>query len=337
MPKNKITLADVAKRAGVSKTAVSFVLNGRDKGLSDTTKKRVLDAAARLGYLKRASVVTRRDWIRVADLVSPQGPVMMTTFFAGVRQHLQQKAHLHRLQVFSMLFDPAARPGARNGLSLPELTGAGADVFVTHNAEWATLLERNGLPVILFQGGPVPNVLCLHCDDLDAGRQAALHALEMGHRSAGTICPPWTGRSVEGRVGGFVATFTRRGGKCPARYRWTIETDHDAIVRDIATRARNRKLPTLFYCYADNFMLAAMRGFQRAGLAVPRDVSLIGTDDLYWGRYLTPALTTVHLCEELFAEKLVDAIRHVVNGGQPYRLAVPVKLAKRETVRRLPM
>jgi DNA-binding LacI/PurR family transcriptional regulator len=62
---------------------------------------------------------------------------------------------------------------------------------------------------------------------------------------------------------------------------------------------------------------------------------LIGTDNLYWGRLTAPAFSTVDLCEELFAEKVIEAIAHVKKGGEPYCLAVPVRMVPRETVKDL--
>jgi len=332
--KKRVTLRDVAEAAGVSRTAVSFVLNGREKGIAESTRKRIIETATRLGYVRPSSILNRRAWTRVAVLVHPPGRIALTSFYANVQQHLITKAHAHGLQIFSVPFDPDSDT-AGAAATLPQLSDTGADVFLTSNRQWAALLKDRGLQVILYQGGRTPGVTTIHCDDHEAGRLAARHALEMGHTQAGTIAPDWRGHSRYSRTQGFAEAFAAGGGSIPRRWQWTLSAEHDKMIADLRARVKRRKLPTLFFCYADNFMLVAMRAFQLAGLQVPRDISLIGADDLYWGRYLTPALTTVNLREELFAEQLIKAIQHVAKGGAPYRLAVPVRLVPRETVRRL--
>ena len=104
---------------------------------------------------------------------------------------------------------------------------------------------------------------------------------------------------------------------------------------EIAKLAAAPDLPTLFYCFADNVMFPAIQGFAAAGLRVPDDVSLIGSDNLYWGKVATPPFTTVDLKERLFAEKVLEAVFHLQAGDPPYQLAVPVELVPRGTVKRL--
>ena len=96
--RKRVTIKDVAEAAGVSRTAVSFVLNGREKGLAESTRKRIVAAATRLGYVRPSSILNRRAWTRVALLVQPSGGIAHTSFYANVQQHLVAKEVLGGLE-----------------------------------------------------------------------------------------------------------------------------------------------------------------------------------------------------------------------------------------------
>ncbi|MFA6716391.1 MAG: LacI family DNA-binding transcriptional regulator, partial [Victivallaceae bacterium] len=187
------------------------------------------------------------------------------------------------------------------------------------------------LKVILSQGGKSDRCVSIFCDDYTAGRLAAEHAFEMGHRVAGIIFPS----VASPRFSGFVETFSAAGGECPGKFRWSPVFEHGKIEEFVKKNSKQKDLPSFFYCFADNIMFPVIRGLGANGLTVPDKVSLIGADNLYWGRFCRPAFTTVDLCEELFAEKLIEAIKHTAAGKPPYQLAVPVRLLRRETVKAL--
>jgi DNA-binding LacI/PurR family transcriptional regulator len=193
-------------------------------------------------------------------------------------------------------------------------------------------LRGKGCKVILAQGGTVSGAICVHCDEFAAGSIAAAHAYEMGHRRADVIFPA---RSTP-RFDGFVETFSELGGTIPEVFTWIIPLNHRILEREVAAKlAESKNPPSLFYCFADNILFPVIRALAAKGLSVPDDVSLIGTDNLYWGAFNNPAFTTVDLNEELFADKLIEAIGHAERGSEPYQIAVPVRLIERETVRKI--
>ena len=327
----KTTVKDIAARLGISSSTVSFVLNNKDQGISEDMRRKVIDTAILMNYRKipKANML---GWLRVAYL-TPQIQYFNfhTSFFAEVYNHLQRKASEVKIELSLREFDNSASV-EKKYLQLQKFQNMDIDVYICSNAATAEYLVKNGLKVILSQGGRSSECVNVFCDDYTAGKLAAKHALEMGHRAAGTIFPE---NFSHPRFTGFMDTFTTNGGACPKDFQWTPEFSHSKIEDYVKEHAGSNDLPSLFYCFADNIMFPAIRGFAANGLKIPDDVSLIGTDNLYWGKFNQPAFTTVDLCEELFAEKLIEAVKHVNAGKPPYQLAVPVRLLKRETVSRL--
>jgi LacI family transcriptional regulator len=330
MAKKKVTISDIAKSLSISSTTVSFVLNNRqDKGISEETKERVLEKAETLGYRKLVKP-TLQGWTRVALLSrNIQFFNFYTSFFAEVYSHLQRKAPQHKLELFLMEFRlEKGNEYAYNRLQ--EIRNLGIQVFITSDSMIAEYLIKQRIKVVFIQGGKVlPDCVTIYCDDYNAGKVAGEYALQMGHREAGLIFP----NVNSPRFDGFWETFTSNGGQCPEQFIWNIKLDHDEIILKITELSVTGVLPSLFYCFADNVLFPVIKAFKNNNLSVPDDVSLIGTDNLYWGRYATPAFTTVDLSEELFADKVIEAVKHVINDGAPYELAVPVKLIARETVK----
>ncbi len=322
----KTTIKDIAVRLGISSSTVSFVLNNREQGISEETRRKVIESAIYMNYRKipKANML---GWLRVAYLTNQiQYFNFYTSFFAEVYNHLQRKASQAKIALSLHEFD-SGKSIEKQYLQLQKLQAMDIDVYICHSAETAEYLVRHDLRVILGQGGRNSKCVNVFCDDYAAGKLAAEHALETGHSIAGMIFP-----AKGPRFDGFIETFSAAGGNCSEKFQWFPPFEHTEIEEFVKARSGGKNLPSLFYCFADNIMFPAIRGFAANGLKIPDDVSLIGTDNLYWGRFNQPAFTTVDLCEELFAEKLIEAIKHSADDKPAYQFAVPVRLIERETV-----
>jgi LacI family transcriptional regulator len=333
MAKGKTTLADVARLAGVSTTAASFVLGGRAKGISQATSERVWKAAASLSYAK-PSGARLRDWTRVACLSgAPERFNASVSFFASICDKLQRLAVKNRLQLFYLEFDASAEEAAKER-RIQEMLSLGIETVVSDSRATISVLAGRGFKTVLVQDSVIADCICVHCDDREAGRLAAVHALSNGHRLAGIISPP--DMEAHPRIKGFIETFEAEGGSCPEGFRWTLPFDPSRAAERIARFVEGRKrLPSLFLCLSDANALPAIRGFAKAGLKVPDDISIIGVGNLPWAAQTLPSLTTVDLLPDIFVKRLAEAIHDAMAGESAYSIASPVRLIARETVRRI--
>ncbi|MEU9117377.1 LacI family DNA-binding transcriptional regulator [Streptomyces sp. NPDC048483] len=293
------TSAAVARRAGVSRATVSYVLNGQAAGrVGARTQARVRAAAEELGYVPHAAARSLRAGrgsivllAAPADAVPAFGP-LFTTFLSGFQNAL------HDLGYTGVLHGaPAASPMAA-ARAWAELRPAA--VLTLHgpplDAAAVALLHRAGTAAVLTHGPPVtPGAHTLLLDQREAGRKAGAHLLARGRRRIGVVRPAEPGLSpfAEPRLAGVRAAAEA----CP-----------DAAVRplDLAlTEQSADQLAAIWpdlgldavFAYNDEYAMLLMRALQDAGHTVGADgpgaVAVVGADDLLLGRLLRPPLTTV--------------------------------------------
>ncbi|MFD5713637.1 LacI family DNA-binding transcriptional regulator [Streptomyces pharetrae] len=310
------TSRDVARLAGVSHTAVSFVFNGRAEGnLSPATQERIRQAAARLGY--RPDPVARglrRRRTAVIGLVTDE---IASSPFAGrlLRGAMETAwANEHLVLTIDSGGDPAKEDAA-----VAELLDRRVDGIIYA----AMSLRRVRVPEGLHRTHSVLANCLPEDDSLPAvvpaeragGRTAARLLLDQGHRRIAHIGGRDDIASVE-RLRGFRDTLRAEGITVPRE--WVVRTGgeiaggHEGALRllDGADPARR---PTGIFAYNDRVAAGVLHAAARLGITVPGDLSVVGYDDQeHMAAFLTPALTTVALPHremgEAAARLLLDAI-----------------------------
>lgn len=328
----RVTISDIANALDLSSTTVSFVLNGREMGISPETRDRVLQKAHELNY-RRVSRAVLSGWTRAAYLIeNPAAFSRATTFYSNVYEYMRELAFEHRIETLMYEFNPNDDPVEAHQ-RLEMFKNLDIRVFLTNSKDVASFLSHDNRKVILLQSGILENCTCIYCDDYEAGKLAANYLFRKGHRIAGTV---FTNTFKSPRYTGFIEEFLNLGGECPDEFDWKIQGCHSVDADYLTFEFRRcENMPTAIYCFADNYMYPVIRALSNLNLKVPDDVSLMGTDLLYWGQVATPAFSTIDLQEKVFARKVFNAINDVLNDTPPYNAAVPVSLVPGETVKSL--
>ena len=294
------TSTDVARRAGVSRATVSYVLNDTAGGrVGEETRQRVRAAAAELGYIPHAAARSlRAGHSGIVLLAAPEitlGP-LFTEFFAELRAGLHD--HGYTAVIFgdrSQDADDQGESAARAWAELrPSAVLAGLGTALTPRA--ADLLKRSGTRAVITMGGPpVAGTHSLLLDQREIGVAAANHLLAHGHRSIGVVVP--TDRSLDlfsrPRLAGVrTAAAAAAFPDAPVRVE-QLDLDYtEQAAAELAADWRGLGLSGLF-SYNDEFAMLLMSAFQDAGIGIPDDVALVGADDLMLARLLRPRLTSV--------------------------------------------
>ncbi|NKY10429.1 substrate-binding domain-containing protein [Cellulomonas hominis] len=323
------TAADVAALAGVSRSTVSYILNGSGmQTFAPETVEKVRSAADRLAYTPQAAArALRRGESGVVLLPLPDLPAsanfstLLSVLTDGVRAAGRSMTSL------------ALRPG--NGLT-----------DILRDISPAALLEVLPLPdadraAAVTAGVPVLSVAdAIQRLDHAAAAEQVRHLASLGHRRLAvvTATKPSTREFARARLAGSTEAAEALG-LPPLAVEEVDGPPHEALDR-VAARLREWASgpdPVTAVCaFNDLFAAAVTAAAARAGLRVPDDLAVVGIDDEPLGGLLSPALTTVRFDYTAVGEHLGEQLRHVLDR-RPSPETPPrrgVELVVRESTRR---
>lgn len=327
------TSKDVARLAGVSHTAVSFVFNGRAEGnLSPATQERIRQAAAQLGY--RPDPVARglrRRRTAVLGLVTDE--IASSPFAGRLLRGAMETAWGSDHLVLTV--DSGGDP-AKEDAAVAELLDRRVDGIIYA----AMSLRRVRVPEGLHRTHSVLANCVPDDDSLPAvvpaeragGRTAARLLLDEGHRRVAMIGGQDDIASVE-RLRGFRDALRAEGITVPKD--WVLRTGgeisggYEGATRIFDGASPDRR-PTGVFCYNDRVAAGVLHAVTRLGIAVPEELSVVGYDDQeHMAAYLTPALTTVALPHRAMGEAAARLVLDSIDTGRTppatvRRLACPV-------------
>ncbi|AXE40062.1 LacI family DNA-binding transcriptional regulator [Acidipropionibacterium virtanenii] len=269
-----VTQADVARRAGVSRPLVSLVMQGSEH-VSDDKRRRVLAAAAELGYLNNG-VATSLAGNRSRMVIGFLAQSLANPVFVDVYENLdeQLKPQGHSVVVMQGGFDPDEED--RSLRNLVTLRPDGLVVVGYAGSTSALEAAVNSLPVVaVTRQIEMDGVSSVYSDDRLSSELAVEHLAGLGHRDIVHLALP-ADIPYEERADGFREAMKRRG--LPDR------VVHPQLSAAGATRAVDAlvsagTLPTALFCGNDVLATGALAGLSAHGLEVPGDVSVVGHDN----------------------------------------------------------
>ncbi len=295
MPTGRVTLLDVAHRAGVSRTTASFVLTGRrDMRISADAEQRVLRAARELDY--RPNLTARSLRTRVTQTIGLVSDTIATDAFAGEIIRGSTATALSR-QHLLFIGETEGDPATEKRL-VQDMLDRGVDGFL-----YAAMYTRQIRVPAALRGHPVVLVNCVAGrravsvvpDELAAGRAAASALLSAGHLDAIHI----VGESADhlfaarNRRAGIDETLAAAGTRVAGTIEaaWWPEPAYEAVRAFLAAGGR----ATALICLNDRLAMGAYQAATEAGLRIPDDLSVVAFDDSDLASWLRPQLTSVAL------------------------------------------
>ncbi|HEU5434600.1 MAG TPA: LacI family DNA-binding transcriptional regulator, partial [Thermomicrobiales bacterium] len=286
------TISDIARRANVSKTTVSRVLNGRPD-VDRATAERVRQVVAELGFVPSASaraLVNGRAKC-VGLLIPSLDLAWVLPLVEGVADRVEAREHTLTLHTIARGEESLAAMSAQVNARVID----GLVAVVPHGLEdYLRRFVERGLPVALIDDRDlVPAVPRVWATDRAGGEAAARHLVALDRLPAATITGPLSTVGGRERLAGFRQALAEAGDELdPSRVRegdWTIAGGRAAM------RSLLSDHPDLRAVFAANDLMAigAMRAVVDAGRRVPDDVAIVGYDDIPFAAQMIPALTTV--------------------------------------------
>jgi DNA-binding LacI/PurR family transcriptional regulator len=319
------TINDVARRAGVSKGLVSFVVNKRP-GVAAATRARILRVAEELNWrpsIKARTLSTRTTY--ALGLVIRRSPEIVAAdpffpaFMAGVESVLARQG---RVLVFSVVPDAASEERAYRALVTDNRVDG---VFLTdlrrHDPR-VRMLEQLGLPAVLVgcldQTVGLPSV---NLDDTIGVASAVQHLIDLGHTRIAYVAGDQQYLHARRRRAAFARTVRAAGldGLC------VMCTDFTMAAGAAATRALlDRAQPPTAIVYAnDPLAIAGLGVLQSRRIDIPGQISIIGYDGTEMVRHTHPALTTIVADAELWGATAATTLLRFVAEGQADNVWLP--------------
>ncbi|MGV9796560.1 LacI family DNA-binding transcriptional regulator [Mycobacterium sp. NPDC003449] len=306
----KPVMADVARLAGVSHQTVSRVINGSLQ-IRPATKARVERAIEQLGYRPNTAaraLVTRRSGIIgiVGTNSALYGP-------SSIERSVQEAARA--AGYFSSLVPLAEVTIETLRDALDHLARQSVEAIVMIAAQEEALDVAHsvdaGSPLIVVEGDLSGRGLSVGVDQIDGARQATRHLIDLGHRVIDHVAGPSNWTEAKGRLAGYEETMRAAGLTPRVSFEgdWTPACGY-RIGRELARRGES----TALFVANDQMAIGVLHAFAEAGISVPRDVSVVGFDDIPEAGYLNPALTTVRQDFHAVGRGAIDLVMATLDG-----------------------
>ncbi|MBV8834462.1 MAG: LacI family DNA-binding transcriptional regulator [Acidobacteriaceae bacterium] len=331
-----VKLRDIAEAAGVTIATASRSLNG-SYGVNPSTRKRVLEVASRLQYrpnrLARGLVTGRSQIIGliISDIRNP--------FFSEVARGVEDAAYSAGCDVVLCNSDLDAEKQNRYIASLmaKRVDGIIMNSVTALRETEQEQLAQSGVPVVLLNKSfALSEFSTVSADNERGGRLAAEHFLRMGHRRLAHLTGPRQHGNLTLRAKGFTQAVREAD---PATSVAVLHGGHTlAGGYAMALKLFNEKQDvTAIFAANDAVAFGVLKAAMERGLRIPKDVSLIGFDDVDFASIVHPPLTTIRQSKYDIGEAAVSILMRLAKGKDksPENRVLGVELIERESVRKL--
>ncbi len=335
----KVRVKDIARKAGVSPASVSNALNGRG-GVSEATRQRIHTAAREMGYAITPPPGQIKDTVRLVSLKRHGLVVMDTQFFAEIIQALERQCHQagYQLAISNIHMEQDADYLERvRAICRDDCAGILLLATELYDEDIA-LFSKTRAPLVvvdsLFRNQPFN---CVVMNNLESGYLAAERLIRLGHRRIEHITSSVRFNNMDYRRQGFQSAMDDAGLPYDAASFWLVSPTLEGARWDMAAllEAREKPMPTAFFAANDIIAAGCVRALKDKGYKVPRDLSIIGMDDLDICRITSPALSSIRVPREEIARAALARLREMMAAKERagvLKIQVGVELVDRQSV-----
>lgn len=315
MVKKPVTIKEIAREAEVSTATVSMILNNKDKNISAATRSRVLEIARKRNYVPNTmarSLVTKQT--RTIGLIMPD---IVNPFFPEIARGAEDRASLSRYSIIYCNTDDNLN---KENTYIDILTEKMVDgIIFAHSADRQGVAEgfsKCRVPIILIDRDyDLPNVIGkVLVDNTKASCTGVNYLLDQGYEKIAYIAGPIHTRTAWDRLEGYKKALAERG--MPYREEAVKVGEYKSQWGYSAANAFLEEALDFdaIFCGNDLIAIGAVKALKEAGYKVPRDVGVMGFDDIYMAGIVEPALTTVKQPNYEMGYRAVELLIKAIEG-----------------------
>jgi LacI family transcriptional regulator len=330
-----LTLEDIAKLAGVSRSTVSRVVNNHPN-VSENVRERVLEVIRSTGYhpnIAARSLASQRSWMMGLVLPHSVSSIFTDPYFPHLIQGIAQACNQYNYSLGLFLvgskedeekiFPRVSRRGMLDGI----IVQSGH-----HGESMMGRLIDSKIPMVVV-GRPFQpkNVSYVDVDNVNAAYNAVSHLIRLGYQRIGTITGPSESTVGIDRKEGYLRALTERDRNFEPSL--LIEGDFTESGGYYAMKQLLPSSPDAVFAASDIMAVGAMRAVREANLKVPEDIAFVGFDDLPLPNSPVPPLTTVRQPVLQFSTSAVEILIDLIENGMepPRRIILTTELIVRES------
>jgi LacI family transcriptional regulator len=335
-------IIDIARAAEVSPSAVSLALNNK-AGVSGELRQKIVNIARKMGYKYAYSeqYINENISIRLlkiakhGHIINERHNAFITEYLEGIETGVKKRKYKLEVSFF-------------NRVAIEEIIESQKETDVNGFIVLGT--ELNDHELTFFTGLRKPIVFidtyfpisvydCVDMDNVDGVFKAIQHLYNLGHRSIGLVKSSYETRNFRMREFGFREAMEYFSLPVQEKFAVGVDPTFDGSTRDMGKYLdRNKNLPTAFFCMNDIIAYGSMKALRNHNFNIPKDISIVGFDDLPSSGLSDPPLTTIRVSTqqigqralEKLSEQIVNPVDHTTEN-----ILISCKLVIRSSVRKL--
>lgn len=302
------TMKDIAKLAKVSTSTVSHVIN-QSRFVSDEISQRVKDAARELNY--SPSVLARSLKINRTKTIGMLVTTSTNPFFGEVVKGVERNCYQ---QGYSLILCNTEGDNRRMHESINTLLQKRVDGLILmcsslEGERFEVFEQHKDIPVVVMDWGPMLFTSDkIQDNSLYGGYLATKHLIDSGHKQIGCITGPLTKHQAQMRYEGY--TRALKEFNLEGKSDWIVESDFECEggYKAFKTMLSKGPLPSAIFVCNDMMAMGVINAASEHGICIPKDVSVIGYDDIYMSKFMNPPLTTIHQPKFRLGKAAVEAL-----------------------------
>lgn len=327
-----VTLKEIAKELGVSPSTISKALNDQP-GVSEDLRNKIIHAVKEknLRPKQRGSGLVKDNTLNIVLMVRINQSLESDPFYAliteGISKELQHYRSnllyhvLHERQPDDALFAEIFESKSVDGAIL-----IGADL----EPKLFERISRLEIPAVLVDN-QYPGFCSVNTDNYRGALEGLKHLAEFGHKDIVFLSGPLEHQSIRQRYQGYLDGMRNYAPEAKPALIECAGVSVDDGYR--ALQAYAGRSFTGVFAANDKLAIGAIKALKEEKYSIPKDISVIGFDDIEWGLHMEPALTTIRIAKHQMGSLAAQLLMHYINGDAPHSVDVTVatKLVPRQS------
>lgn len=337
----KTIMQDIAKLAGVSPGTVSNALNDR-KGVGKETKAKIIKIAEELGYFRNHK--KNEEKVMRLILFKKHGYVVADTqFFSALLEACENECRQngYELLISQVIHGEHDKENVFKIINQDKIDGI-LLLATEMNEEDFCYFENLDIPVVVLDSYfALKSYDYIVINNISGAYRATKYFIDNGHKRIGMLGSSINISNFDYRYKGFKKAIEESGLTINKEDEILVEPTLDGSYRDVKKyleQNKGKELPTALFAFNDIIALGAMKVMQEEGISIPKDISIIGFDDIPFSSLSNPNMTTVKVYTEKMGSIAVKRLIEKINEEDksiPLKIEIDTRLVERNSVAKI--